>query len=80
MNRHQPIELRDDLVDHLGRAVRDDGDATDRMIMRDVRHRQAVDIISARGEQAGDASKDTRLVGDRQRQDVPLAIFFLYVH
>ena len=50
------------------------------MVVGNVGHGQAVDIIAARGEQAGDAGQDTRLVRHRQRQDVPLALFFVDMH
>ena len=43
-----------DLVDHGGRPDGDDGDAADRVVLGDVGHGQAVDIVAARGEQAGD--------------------------
>ena len=34
VHRHQPLELRADLVDHRGRAVGDDGDPADRVVRR----------------------------------------------
>ncbi len=54
-----------DLVDHRRRAVGDDGDPADRVVLGDVGHGQAVDVVAARGEQAGDLGEDARLVVDR---------------
>ena len=78
--RHQSFELGVDLVDLAGRAVGDDGDPAHRMIFGDVGHGQAVDVVTARGEQAGDLGQNTGLVIDRDGQDVAFLGLVLHVH
>src|SRR5690606_13049606 len=46
VHRYQPVELRMNLVDHLRWATGDDGDPADRVILGDVGHGQAVDVVS----------------------------------
>ena len=59
---HQPFKLGVDLIDHLGRPVRDDGDPAQFVIIGDVGHGKAVNVIAARGEQSGDLGKYARFV------------------
>ena len=47
MHRDQALTLRDDLVYHWRRAVRDNGDPAGRVILANVGHGQTVDIITA---------------------------------
>ena len=72
VHRHQPFKLGLDLVDHRWRAVGYDGDAADRVIFGNVGHGEAVDVVTARGEQPGDLGKDPRLVVDGDSKDVAL--------
>ena len=67
VNRHDALELRLDLLQHLRRAARDDGDARQMRLMLGLRDRQALDIVAAAGEQADDAGKHARLVVDENR-------------
>src|SRR3546814_20180958 len=80
MDGHQPFKLRYDLIYDPGGAIGDNGDTADLVIFRDVRHRQAFDIIASRSENAGDPGQYAGLVGDGQRPDVTLAPFFRGVH
>jgi hypothetical protein len=80
MHRHQPVELRHDLFHHMRAGRGDDGDAADGLVGGDVRHGQALDIVTARGEQAGDPGENARLVIDHHGQRVPLRFFFGDVH
>ena len=47
VHRDQPLALRDDLVDHVGRAFGNDRDPAGPVIFGNVGHGQAVDIIAA---------------------------------
>ena len=59
---HHPLELRLDLRQDAGRAAGDDGDARGVGRVVGLGHRQALDIVAARGEQADHAVQHARLV------------------
>ena len=50
VNRHEPIELVLDLLDHHRRAARDHRDAREVLLVLGLRHGQRVDIVAAAGE------------------------------
>src|SRR5690606_6659584 len=54
-DRHQPTELRLDLLDDHARAGGHDGDAGKPVLWIDLGHRQALDIVATAGEQPDDA-------------------------
>ncbi|WP_370584370.1 hypothetical protein [Novosphingobium sp. ES2-1] len=60
--------------------MRHDGDAADVVAIGDVGHGQAVDIVAARGEQAGDLGENARFVVDRDGEDVALLRLLSDVH
>ncbi len=75
MDRHQPLELMLDLLDHHGRTRGDDGDAREMRLVLGLRHGERVDIVAAAGEQADDAGKHAGLVVDEHGHGVPLELF-----
>ncbi|EXU84165.1 hypothetical protein AX23_00915 [Brucella melitensis 548] len=64
MHRNDARKLMADLVQHMRRAARNDGDARKVALMFGFRHRQALDIIATAGKQADDAGKNARLIID----------------
>jgi hypothetical protein len=79
VHRHQAFELGVDLVDHRRRAMGDDGDAADVVLVGDVGYGQAVDVVAARGEQPGDLGQNARLIVDRDGQDVALLRLLIFI-
>src|SRR5438093_11084449 len=77
VHRNQAVELVDDLFNHMRRSRRDDRDTADRLILRDIRDGQTLDIIASRREHAGDAGQDAGLVTDEARERVALRCFGL---
>ena len=65
------VQLLRDLLDHVVRAGGDDRHPRHRRVLGR-RHRQRLDVVAARGEQAGDARQRARLVLDEDREDVAL--------
>ena len=61
VHRHQPVELRLDLLDHHAGAGGDDVDAAARAGGIDRGDGQAVDIVAAAGEQPDDPREDAGL-------------------
>ena len=70
VDRHEPVELLLDLLDHHRRAGGDDGDARQVRAVLGLRHRQALDVVAAAGKQADDAGQHARLVFDQHGQRV----------
>ncbi len=70
MDRHQPVELRLDLLDHHRRAAGDDGDAREVLLGVGLRHGQALDVVAAAREQADHARQDAGLVVDQDGDGV----------
>ena len=64
MNRHDAVELRLDLLNHLWRADRDDGYAAAVASVIGLSHRQAFDIVAPAREKADDARQDASFVID----------------
>jgi len=71
---------RHDLLQRRGPRGGDDRDAADLLVGGDLAHRQAFDVVAARGEQAGDPGEDARLVVDDHRERMALGFFFPDVH
>ena len=67
VHRHQPVELRLDLLDHHFGARGDDVDAAAAALVLNRGHRQALDVVAAAGEQADDARQHAGLVFDENR-------------
>src|SRR5690606_23620823 len=61
MNRHDALELVLDLLDHIGRTMRDDGDAGQVLLVLGLGDREAFDIVAASEEKANDPGKSARL-------------------
>ena len=80
MDRHHAVELRHNLFDDGGRTRRHDGDAADRVILGDISHRQAFDVVATRCEHARDARKHTGLVRHGNGERMTLFQTFLDVH
>ncbi len=74
VDRHKPLQLMADLLDRLGRARGDDGDARKMFRMRHLGNREALDIIASSGKKPDDAGKHTRLVIDQNRERMDLDI------
>ena len=72
VDRDDPAELRDDLVDDVRRSLREDSDAAAVALMIDLGHREALDIVAAPGKQADDAGEDAGLVLDQYGEGVVL--------
>ncbi|MBS0524627.1 MAG: hypothetical protein JSS04_13445 [Proteobacteria bacterium] len=70
VHRHQPVELRLDLLDHHRRAGGDDGDARQVLGRVGLGHRQALDVVAAAGEQPDHPGENARLVVDQHRDGV----------
>ena len=70
VHRHQPVELRLDLIDDHRRAGGDDGDARDVAAGIDLGDGEALDVVAAPGEQADHPGEDARLVVDQDRERV----------
>src|SRR3546814_11199350 len=69
MDGHQPFTLRYDLIYDPGGAIGDNGDTDDLVIISDLRHRQAFEIIDERSEHDGDSGNSAILVGTSTRHD-----------
>ncbi len=72
MHRHQPLEMRLDLLDHARRPGCDDRDSRDMRLVMRLRDGQALDIVATAREQAGDAREHAGLVVDDHREGVPI--------
>ena len=70
MHVDQPFQLALDLRQHHGRARRDDGEAREVLLVLGLRHGEAVDVVAAAREQAGDARQHARLVVDQDGERV----------
>ena len=70
MHRHDALELVLDLLKHVRRAPRHDGDARKVLLVLGFRDGKALDIIAAPGKQADDAGQHARLVVDQHGQCV----------
>ena len=68
-----------DLFDHLRRSGRDNGDPADRLVFCHLADGQALDIVAARGEQAGNPREDAGFVVDDDRQRMAFGGFGLDV-
>jgi hypothetical protein len=71
MDRHQPLELMLNLLDHHGRAGGDDGDARQMRLVLGLRHGERLDIVAASSEQPDDAREHARLVVDQHAHRMP---------
>src|SRR5690606_4251900 len=80
VNGHEALELRLDLIDDLRRAFGNDRDPAYLVVFADVGHGEAVDVITARGEQPGDLGEDARLVVDGDGEHVALGVAMLDFH
>ena len=80
VDRNKPIQLRFDLINNRWGAIGHNCDPTDRVIFADVSHSQAVDVLTARGEQSGDLGQDTRLVINRNGEHVTLGFAMKNFH
>ena len=77
---NEAFALRDDLVDHGGRAFGDDCYPACCMVFADIGHSKAVDVIPARGKHAGDPRQRARFIIDGERQHMPFGKFLLDMH
>ena len=68
MDRHDALELMADLLQHMWRAARDDGDARQMLVMLGLGDCQALDVVAAAGKQPDDTRQHARLVVNQHRQ------------
>ncbi len=80
VDRHEPFQLCMDLVDHRRRAIGYDRDPADSVVLRNVGHSQAVDVITARSEQPGDLRQYASFIVNGDGQDVPLCLGSCNLH
>ena len=74
VHRHDALELVLDLLQHVRRAARHDGDARQVLFMLGLRNRQALDVVAAAGKQSDDACQHAGLVVDQHRKRVVLGL------
>ena len=80
MHRNKPVQLGNDLLDHMRRAISGDSDPAHGMIFADIGDSQAVDIIAARGEHARDTRQYTGFIIDQNGKNVTFNGFFVNMH
>src|SRR6185437_7614405 len=73
VDRHHAVELVLDLLDHHRGSRGDDGDAREMLLALGLRHREALDVVAAAGEQADHAREHAGLVRHEHRERVRLA-------
>ena len=74
VDRHQLVEQRLDLLDHLLGAAGHDVDAREMLDVVDLGYGQAVDVVAAAREQADHAGEHARLVVDQHGDRVALLL------
>ena len=70
--RDDPTQLGFDLFNDLRRAAGDNGNSARMPLMVHFRHSQAFNIIPAPRKNADDARQNTRFIGDKHCQSMPL--------
>ena len=70
MNWHQAIQLGFDLLNHHGCSAGHDGDSRQLVLVVDLGHRQAGDIIAAAGEEADHPRQNAGLIGHQNGNGV----------